>query len=286
MPSQAQTTYLDSSVYENGQLERKGLYYQTGNRSRQWGIWEYWYEDGEKELELWSDTIKTKYINMWLPNGEQILKSGNGFYYSIEPGGDFLDSLVYEIKDSIKRGVVKRFRSYANDPYFLVETGFYKNEKESGVWHFRDTVLKTTLLRTYENGKQNGVEISFYLNGKIKDSLNYFNGQENGNYKEYSKKGYLIKDCNYKGGKLIDTYKEYFLNGRLKIKGQYTQGAGYIVVNRVTVGRSSTHKVTPTNRFTKNKPMKQGVWKYFNNQGQLIRTETYVDDKILNKYVQ
>jgi antitoxin component YwqK of YwqJK toxin-antitoxin module len=276
--TQGQKTYVDSSVYENGQLENKGLYYQVDKHSWQWGVWDYWYEDGKKKLELLSDTTKTRYINMWLPNGTQILKSGNGYYYSIEPDSDKDDSLVYQIKDSIKSGEFKRFRSYTNKPYFLIETGFYENEKETGIWQFRDTVLKTRIVSTYKNGEQNGLEIHYYLDGKLKDSVNFLNGRENGNYKAFSQKGLLIKDCNYKGGNLIDNYKEYYANGQLKLQGQYTQGNGYIKVSIISIGRSK-NRIRTENRFRKDKPLKQGTWKYFSDKGQLQRTEKYLNDK-------
>ncbi|MGC4104054.1 toxin-antitoxin system YwqK family antitoxin [Ferruginibacter sp.] len=275
-----QKTYLDSSLYDNGQLERKGLYYQVGNQSWQWGIWEYWYEDGKKQLEVWEDTVKTRYINMWAPDGTQILRSGNGYYYSIEPQPELTDSLVYEIKDSIKSGIIRRFRSYGSNPYFLVETGFYENEKEAGVWHFKDTVLKTTLLRTYKNGEQNGLEVSYFMNGKVKDSVNYFNDRENGNYKAYSEQGILIKDCNYKGGRLIDYFKEYFTNGQLRIEGQYTQAKGYIKVRLISIGRGNGKMNSRiVDRLIDNKPLKQGVWKYYNEQGKLVKTEKYLNGK-------
>ncbi len=271
---------MDSSVYENGQVESKGLYYQVDNQSWQWGIWEYWYEDGKKQLELWSDTVKTRYINMWLPDGTQILKSGNGYYYSIEPQPELDDSLVYEIKDSVKSGVVRRFRSYTNNPYFLIETGFYENEKQTGVWHFRDTVLKTTLLRTYKNGERNGLEVRYFMNGQIKDSVDYLDDRENGNYRAYSEKGILTKDCNYKGGRLIGYFKEYFPNGKLKVQGQYTQAKGYIKVHMISIGRGNSKRNSRiVNRLIDNKPLKQGVWKFYNDQGKLLKTEKYLNDK-------
>jgi len=278
--AQGQKIYLDSSVYENGQLESKGLYYQMGNNSWQWGVWEYWYENAKKKLDLWSDKTKTRYLNMWLPNGTQILNSGNGYYYSIEPDSNKDDSLVYQIKDSTKSGEFKRFRSYANRPYFLIETGFYENEKETGIWYFRDTVLKTTIITTYKNGQQNGVEIHYFMDGKLKDSVNFLNGKQEGNYKEFSNNGIVIKDCNYKGGRLNDYYKEYYPKGQLKLQGQYTQGNGYIKVSILSIGINGSRFLTK-NRFIEDKPLKQGIWKYFNDKGQLIRTEKYLNDKPL-----
>lgn len=277
--TQGQKTHVDSSVYENGQLESKGLYYQVDNQSWQWGVWDYWYEDGKKKLELWSDTVKTRYINMWLQNGNQILKNGKGFYYEIEPDYKKNDSIIYQIQDSIKNGEARRYRSYNDSPYFLVETGYYENEKETGIWHFKDSVLKTVLLSSYKDGKQNGVEIDYFLNGKIKDSINYLNDRQDGNYKAYTENGILIKDCNYRNGYLIDSYKEYYTNGIIKVQGQYSQTKGYIKVNLVNASATGKMKVRTVDRLIDNKPLKQGVWKYYNSKGQLMKTEKYVNDK-------
>src|SRR5689334_17934020 len=82
---------LDSSLYEDGQLEYKGTYLYRNNSGFQYGLWQYWYEDGKKKLEFLGDSLQDKYINMWAGDGKQILKDGQGFYYSIEPQPELTD---------------------------------------------------------------------------------------------------------------------------------------------------------------------------------------------------
>lgn len=63
----------DKTWYENGEMKSKGKY---KNSSRD-GLWEFWYSNGTKKLETKYDP-DYKPVNFWLPNGEQILKKGNG----------------------------------------------------------------------------------------------------------------------------------------------------------------------------------------------------------------
>lgn len=122
---------MDSSLYENGRLESKGVYLYRDGSGFQYGLWQYWYEDGKKKLEFLGDSLQDKYINIWAGDGKQMLKDGQGFYYSIGPQPELTDSLVYQITDSIKHGEYKRYRSWYDKPYYLVETGQYdKHESE------------------------------------------------------------------------------------------------------------------------------------------------------------
>ena len=76
------------------------------------GLWEEWYENGNKKLEVFYgnsgelyqylkigrfNDMAGKYINMWLPDGTQILKNGNGYYFDDK-------RFVWEIKDSTITG--------------------------------------------------------------------------------------------------------------------------------------------------------------------------------------
>lgn len=271
----SQETYIDSSVYDNGNLEYKGMRYKGENGDYQIGLWQYWYEDGHKELESFEDTSNTsRNINMWSADGVQILKDGRGYYYSIEPQSELTDSLVFQIKDSIKQGEFKRYRSYHGD-YFLVETGMYENEKQSGKFSFRDTVLKVIQVRYYADDKQNGTESNYYYNGKLKDSVNYLNDNEEGEYKEYSKDQILIKSCSYHQGRLIGNYSEYYNSGKLKLKGKYIQGLGYEKIHVIGIVRNGKIYERTETRLINDKPLKQGRWICYDECGKIIKKLNY-----------
>jgi len=272
---------LDSLVYENGQLEYKGAYLYRDNSGFQYGLWQYWYEDGKKKLEFLGDSLQDKYINMWTGDGKQILKDGQGFYYSIEPQPELTDSLVYQIIDSIKHGEYKRYRSWYNKPYYLVETGQYdSHEKQIGKFVFEDTALKVKRVQFFLNGIENGTRQYYYPKGQLKDSVTYADDKSNGDYKLYSDKGVLLKECSYREGNFIGNYVEYYPSGKLKISGQYVQGKGYIKVYIRTLG-GFKNKDRVENRLIPNKALKHGTWIYYNSQGKVIKKEKYNRDKKL-----
>ncbi|HEV7332232.1 MAG TPA: hypothetical protein VGN63_14440 [Flavisolibacter sp.] len=276
--STGQEIRLDSSLYENGQLEYKGAYFYRDGSGFPFGLWQYWYENGKKRLEFLGDSLQDKYINMWTSDGSQILKDGQGLYYSIEPQPELTDSLVYQITDSIKHGEYKRYRSWHDKPYYLVETGQYDHEKQTGRFVFEDTALKVKRVQYFIDNEENGTRQYFYLNGKLKDSVRYINGKPNGDYKLYSDEGVLLKECSYQGGNLTGKYAEYYPSGQPKVTGQYVQDKGYIKVHIRTVGGFKTKDRTE-NRLIPNKALKHGTWTHYNVQGKIIRKEKYVRDK-------
>lgn len=270
---------MDSSLYENGRLESKGVYLYRDGSGFQYGLWQYWYEDGKKKLEFLGDSLQDKYINMWAGDGKQMLKDGQGFYYSIGPQPELTDSLVYQITDSIKHGEYKRYRSWYDKPYYLVETGQYdKHEKRVGKFVFEDTALKVKRVQYFGNGFENGTRQYYYPNGQLKDSVAYVDDKPNGEYKLYSDKGVLLKECSYRNGSLTGNYAEYYPSGNPKVMGQYVQGKGYIKVHIRTLGGFKTRDRVEK-RLIPNKALKQGTWTYYNAQGKVSKKEKYNRDK-------
>jgi antitoxin component YwqK of YwqJK toxin-antitoxin module len=284
-----QTISVDTDYYLSGKIHWKGNMLQVDNSSSPIGLWEYWHENGIKKLETWDDSSsKTFYLNMWLPNGEQILKNGQGLLYEIWPlGGNEWDSSVYQIKDSIKQGFYRGYRLYPKNKYFQVFTGQYDiNSKKTGEWIFKDTVVyKNWLIEYYLDDKLNGRSQHLFSNGIIKDSGQYKYDSQEGEWRYYYSNGKLFKVCNYKEGNLINDYQEFYKNQKIKIQGQYIQDIGYNTIHSVSIGRrSSTKNKTRTrvkSQLVKNKSYKEGVWKYFNADGKLIKIITYKKGEIV-----
>jgi uncharacterized protein len=273
--SVSQTTKTDYDYYENGQVHWKGELLLKGNAYHPIGLWQYWHEDGKLKLETWDDgKSKTKYVNMWLPTGEQILKTGQGTMYEIWPGGDQeADSTIFEIKDSIKQGSAKIYRLYKGGSYFFVMGGQYdKNSEETGKWTYRDTVHGNASECYYLNGKKNGLYKRFYLDGALGECGQYKNDYEDGEWKYFTNNGSLIKECSFKAGKLIGQYKEYYPNGRIKVEGTYRQAEGKIKVTAIGAGSGKRRVYDKT---IPNKEYKTGKWVFYNTSGNIIKTEFY-----------
>jgi antitoxin component YwqK of YwqJK toxin-antitoxin module len=271
----SQNTKPDYDYYENGQVHWKGEMVLKDNAYSPIGLWQYWHEDGKSKLETWDDTnSQTKYINMWLPTGEQILKNGQGYMYEVWPGGDQeADSTVYEVKDSIKQGYARVYRLYKGGSYFFVMEGqLDRNSLRTSKWVYRDTVHRNAFETYYEDDKENGPYKRFYLNGTLREIGQNKNDKEEGDWKYYNLNGILIKECSYKGGKLIGIYREYYDNGLLKVEGAYKQGEGMIKVSSIS---ASTGARRTYNRRILNKEYKTGKWTYNSSNGKIVKTEQY-----------
>jgi len=269
----SQKTKTDYDYYENGQVHWKGELVLKENGYNPIGLWQYWHENGKLKLETWDyDNSKTKYINMWLSTGEQILKNGFGEMYEVWPGGDQeADSTIYGITDSIKQGSAKIYRLYKGGSYFFVMAGQYdQNSKETGLWTYRDTVHGNAFECYYLQGNKNGSYRRFYLNGTLRDSGQYRNDNEEDEWKYFDSSGIVIKECNFKDGNLIGNYREFFTNGKLKISGTYRQGEGLIKVSSRSM---NTRKIRVYYRKIYNKEFKTGKWIYFDSKGNILKTE-------------
>lgn len=243
------------------------------------GLWTYWHENGKKMLELNHRIIKPKlytntlYLSMWLPDGTQILKDGNGTYYEDEPhGGGDRDSLVYQITDSIKHGPCKRYRLYKESSYFLVETGQYNRNKKDGMFKFRDTVRYLIENETvYSNDEETSNYKLLHKNLLVKEAGRKVNGLKEGVCKFYDDKGVLIKEVNYKNGAEYGDYKEFYPNGKIKVQGQYTHTKGLVKVTSFDPDGSEHISKEPSDMI----PAKDGEWKYFDHTGKVIKTKKY-----------
>ncbi|MFZ9848448.1 MAG: toxin-antitoxin system YwqK family antitoxin [Flavobacteriales bacterium] len=244
------------------------------------GIWKYYYENGSLKEETFNHkNSRTKYVNMWLPDGKQILKNGEGFIYDIEYGGRLpADSSIYQIIDSTKQGSFARYRADNKGKYSVLINGFYKNGEMDGSWTFADTSLNLFYKTTYKNDYENGLYEEFYKNGKTKCIGNKIRSVKDSVWTYYNENGLITNRINYKGGNYFGEYAEYYSSGKIKITGQFVfrtgydslcidDGEGNLKCKRV---KSHTH------------PAMHGEWKYFNEDGSLLEVRKYKKHKLKN----
>ena len=226
--------------------------------------------NNNSKIKCW----KTRYINMWQNDGKQILKNGNGVFYQNEPPVEGLlegDSLVYVIKDSVKNGEFYRYRLYRNSKYFIVETGQYRNDKEFGIFRFRDSIKLTSSESHFINDLEITDSKYYYPNYKIKKEGQTINYSYEGLWRFYSEQGNLIKEVNYKNGTEFGSYKEYQNNGEILVIGQYKHIEKIVEDN--CFDASGLEMKCRTRK--KNIPKKTGVWKYYDINGKLLKTIVY-----------
>ncbi|MEM9888431.1 MAG: hypothetical protein AAF849_21230 [Bacteroidota bacterium] len=133
--------YSQHLKFENGvfvlgekkedRIEAIETYIKWGNnRLMQEGYSEYFYENGHKRLEvIYSRRKGNRYINQWDENSEQILKSGNGIYKETDFGINGLDSLIYEVKDSLFHGESVRYSKNEKGEFYIKSIQNFENNR-------------------------------------------------------------------------------------------------------------------------------------------------------------
>ena len=176
------------------------------------------------------------------------------------------------------------WKTYYEDGVFKSE-GNRKDFELDSTWKFYDKNETLILEINYKKGKKNGIRktyqekeiteenfindvkqgltIYYYPYGKIKKSINFIDGLEQGLAKEYSEDGTIITLIEYKKGFIVNRekinrydqqrfkhgkWKYFHKNGNLQLEGNYKHG------------------------------FKNGYFKEYSSDGNLISTTKYVDD--------
>jgi len=126
-----------------------------------------------------------------------------------------------------------------------ISEGMMLEKKREGKWIYyhqkSDSIMMTEI---YKDDKLNGLQKTYFPNGKLAEKTNYLNGEKDGESFIYADNGQVTKELHYKKGELHGPANYYTPEGIKTIEGQYTQGR------------------------------KTGNWKYF-SEGKLEREEDY-----------
>jgi antitoxin component YwqK of YwqJK toxin-antitoxin module len=147
--------------------------------------------------------------------------------------------------------------------------------------------------------KKYGLYKYYYQNGKLQSETNYRNDKIHGLRKEYNEKGDLIKSSNWADGVLDGAFKEvdedggvfegnftdekydgtwkgFYPNGKPKVENVWGNGLLMEIKFYNDPNGNPLDKGTLTNG--------SGTRKVYNNQGILIRIETYEAGKFISEY--
>lgn len=126
-----------------------------------------------------------------------------------------------------------------------ISEGNMIDKKREGDWVYyhqeSDSIMMTEV---YKNDKLNGLQETFFTNGKLAEKTCYLNGEKHGESFIYADNGQMTKHLNYKNGELHGPAIYYTPAGEKSIEGSYIEGR------------------------------KSGIWKYYAD-GELEREEEY-----------
>lgn len=134
----------------------------------------------------------------------------------------------------------------------MIATGYYVNQKKEGEWKYYDAT--SGQLRLVEDNKAGVVHGWSRLynpnNGRLAEETQFVEGQPEGRCNKYSDTGILTMECLYRDGLLEGPVKVYYPSSALKEEGQYSRGK------------------------------KVGIWKTYNEDGDIIAEEAFGEQKI------
>jgi len=107
----------------------------------------------------------------------------------------------------------------------VISEGMMLNKKRAGKWttyHHKSNQIMMT--EYYKNDILNGLQTTYFKNGKVGEKTNYKNGIKDGSSQIYADNGQLLQDLHYKNGELDGHQTYYKPDGSLVAEGDYKNG--------------------------------------------------------------
>lgn len=251
-----ETTGVWEFYYETGKLKMRGILFKSAN----YGMWEYFYESGQKSME--------GIINGKDREGEWKMFYENG---QVKEAGEFKnDKRTGLWKAYFEDGVLKGEADYTDDfgrftEYYhsgkVLGEGPRSGTKNVGHWRFFDEDGTLEREGDYENGRKNGLWISYFPTGKVSMKGNYVNDEPSGPWEYYFENGVVSSSGEFVRGKKSGYWKTMNPNGTMKSEVTFESDNGDYR-EYFTSG-----KLRSKGRIVNGK--KQGHWEYYFEDGKL-----------------
>ena len=220
------------------------------------------YKDGKRD-GMW--------ISFW-NNGntqdEGKFKDGNphGLFESYYRNGQLKERKTY--KEGREEGLVEQF----NENGHLEYKGNYRDGKQHGLSEWFDKNSQLRYRGNYKQGEQEGLHETFRDDGQYERRI------INGNY-SYEDHGYSVFVTS-EGEYYLDLYEVFDKDGELLVRKDFKNREEYRKENYF----ESYHDghVLMSNGYYKNKK-KDGIWKHYDNGGNLTLTEVYKEGEVIEK---
>jgi uncharacterized protein len=279
-----QATYVNGEAhgpfqvfYSNGKILREGTY----EKDKLSGVRKEYYANGalENEVVMKDDEYNGKFLSYYEVDPKLLHYKAN---YS---AGTVLDT-VYEYHDNGKIATKKHFDKDGLSGKYIT---YYKNGK-----------IKST--RTYKGGKLNGRIMKYDTKGGLIQEGDYLDDLLVGKWISYNSKGKIIEEDNFdQKGIRTGILKNFDDDGVLYAETDYLKGimTGYRYFDKagkvIKEGKNSKGNFMFSGLYPDGKKKnegelvgdkKVGLWKYFNDTGNLSGEENYnKEGELEGKYV-
>ncbi|MFM7023862.1 MAG: toxin-antitoxin system YwqK family antitoxin [Flavobacteriales bacterium] len=279
--------------YPTGKVMASGKYYEHKKDS----LWTYYNQDGvllsqetyyrgikEGEWKVYSDNGKLSSTETWKNDVKEgpvteysyegvLIKKGN--FVNNKPDGLFMTYYPNTVTASIgryKNGVKDGewlYRSFQGEEENkeIYENGqiVYTTQPRIAYWDTSNTIIRS---KEVYNLDRTTNYICFYPAGRIQREGHFYKNAKHGEWKYFSEKGELDSIIIFNEGNR-EGISQTYSGGKLSKKMEYLHGVLNGVYEEYYPDGSKMVQ------GTYNKGKKQGTWKYFNQQGAVLREEKY-----------
>ncbi|PIP54157.1 MAG: hypothetical protein COX07_06850 [Bacteroidetes bacterium CG23_combo_of_CG06-09_8_20_14_all_32_9] len=219
----------DGTVIMAKEYDKNGIFLGEGavnENDKKQGVWKYYYESGEiKARGVFKDNLKT---GEWIFYYEDGKIEQRGKYNNDKPTGLWTWFYTNGNKwreENMEKGLEQgSFTEYNKDGIVILK-GEYADGEREGLWIYHNGDI--TEEGSYQNGMQNGLWKSWFLNGKINYEVKYVQGVPDGKYKLYYDNGYLRKQGYYSMGSREKNWNKYDMLGTLYLTITYKNDKEY-----------------------------------------------------------
>lgn len=183
-------------------------------------------------------------------------------------------------KNAVEKSDLHFIRDFHPHPFATIKIYHYDGQPFTGFAFEKGKYAN--ILEVYKNGRLHGISKSWYKSGAMKGYLKYKkglvivnkvwwkNGQQrwehhykkgyrSGKHKTWSEDGVQLSLEEYRNNGIDRTTTRWHRNGQLKEKGDYT-----------TIVETYSSRI-----------QKAGTWQYWDESGQLIKTERWKDGQVV-----
>lgn len=208
--------------HKNGALKAKGMMSNEGNEEGEW-LYYYDNGQLKEKVNYRNGKLNGKYLS-WYDNGIQASAADYKDSYATGKAERWYYNGLARANEDYKESKLDGPASYYSFKGLLNSNVKYSQGKENGEFRYYHTNGKLSGITNYNNGVIEGKYKKYFYSGALQSEGSFLKGQREGTWKELYENGKLKSEETYVNGLLEGPYKEYFDNGKLSQVATYVKG--------------------------------------------------------------